>query len=313
MSAIPDRVSMDRASAHFWPFYYLLGVRIDGRERLGDVHEFCVSEQWAMVRSKGPDGRPYADLKGRYIVQKVHGLIEPYLKKPIPGQKTIGDAERVRAAEAKRARAKPRNSKGPEVGKMSAMKISSEKQTNSVGRWLGKSVVYGKEDDHATPYMTRYWIGRLRIHIFHRGDQDPDCHDHPWDFWTFPLTPYVEEVARQTAQKGDYDENYAKRSTDEFEVTRQVVPAWRLTFRRAEHCHRVLGHFSGTFFATGRFEGWSKRETFPEVDDGPVVTLVWRGGSRRKWGFLKTRDGKWCWVDWKSYVFRNGKYAPCED
>lgn len=32
---IPDRVSIDASSPHYWPTYYLLGVKIDGRERLG--------------------------------------------------------------------------------------------------------------------------------------------------------------------------------------------------------------------------------------------------------------------------------------
>ena len=76
-----------------------------------------------------------------------------------------------------------------------ALEESAKKQTSSAGRWWGRSVIYGKEDEHATPYMTRYWIGRLRLHLFHRGDQDPDCHDHPWGFWTFPFRSYVEEVA----------------------------------------------------------------------------------------------------------------------
>lgn len=101
---IPDHVSIDRASPHFWDCYYLLGVKIDGRERLGDVHEFCVSEGWAMVRAKGLDGRPYDDGTGHFAMQKVEGKIEPYLKKPLPGQKTLGDAERINAAEAKRQR-----------------------------------------------------------------------------------------------------------------------------------------------------------------------------------------------------------------
>lgn len=101
---IPDHVSIDTASPHFWPTYYLLGVRIDGRERLGDVHEFCVSEGWAMVRAKGPDGRPYDDGTGHFAMEKIVGKIEPYLKKPLPGQKTLADAERIRAAEEKRAR-----------------------------------------------------------------------------------------------------------------------------------------------------------------------------------------------------------------
>jgi hypothetical protein len=35
---------------------------------------------------------------------------------------------------------------------------------------------------NGSPYMTRIWIGRLRLHIFYRGDTEPDAHDHPWEF-----------------------------------------------------------------------------------------------------------------------------------
>lgn len=144
-------------------------------------------------------------------------------------------------------------------------------QTSSAGRFMGKSVIYGKEDEHATPYMTRYWIGRLRLHIFHRGDQDPDCHDHPWDFWTFPLTPYVEEVAEPTGW-GEYEAN-------------------------------------GNTYS---YPLDSDEARFSPLAFAPIVTFVWRSKDKRKWGFLKHRDGKWCWVHWKDYVFGGGKSAPCE-
>lgn len=49
-------------------------------------------------------------------------------------------------------------------------------------------------------YLTRIKLSpkikgyRLMLHIFWEGDPDPDCHDHPWDFYTFPLVSYDEEV-----------------------------------------------------------------------------------------------------------------------
>lgn len=81
----------------------------------------------------------------------------------------------------------------------------------------------------------------------------------------------------------------------------QVVPAWRPNHRPATHTHRVLGHYAGF-----------RDKGVPAVDSRPIVTLVWRGKDERKWGFLKHRDGRWCWVHWKSYVFGGGKSAPCE-
>jgi len=179
-----------------------------------------------------------------------------------------------------------------------AFEESAKKQTTSSDRLWGRSVVYGKEDEHATPYMTRYWIGRLRLHIFYRGDQDPDCHDHPWDFWTFPLTAYVEEVANPDLAFLGREQTVVFLADEKNPAcSRNVVPAWRLSFRPAEHCHRVLGKWYGK-----------------HTDSGPgrVVTIVWRSGKKRPWGFLKHRDGRWCWIAWREYVFGGGKHAPCE-
>ncbi len=169
--------------------------------------------------------------------------------------------------------------------------ITGKKEASSADRFMGRSTIWGKDGEHRTPYMTRWWIGRLRLHIFYRGDQDPDCHDHPWDFWTFPLTPYVEEVVCW------HPEHHF--------TFWQVVPALRFTFRPAEHTHRVIG----------RYDGWFPDFTAQpciETNDKKVITIVWRSKDKRKWGFLKNRDGRWCWTPWKEYVFGNGKSAPCE-
>lgn len=125
------------------------------------------------------------------------------------------------------------------------------------------------------PYMTRAWIGKLRLHVFHRGDGDPDCHDHPWDFWTFPLTTYREEVRRPNGRK---------------EV--RIVRAGRPHFRPAEFAHRVIDRVLGR---------------------GKIVTIVWRSGKGRDWGFWRDRPHETCWVPWRRYVFEGGKDAPCSD
>lgn len=137
-------------------------------------------------------------------------------------------------------------------------------------------------------YLTQSWIGRLRLHIFHRGDPDPDPHDHPWSFWTFPLTPYVEEVV-----KFDREHPY---------VITQTVPAFRLSFREAHHTHRVLGRSKGsTTCARGE----------DMLREGKIITLVWRARASRHWGFLKSRDGRWCWILARDYILGGGKEAPC--
>lgn len=167
-------------------------------------------------------------------------------------------------------------------------------------RFIGFATIYGAHGEHETSYLTRAWIGRFRLHIFHRGDADPDCHDHPWPFWTFPLTSYVEEVAEWDPAQGT------------FRKRRQLVRAFRLHYRPATHCHRVLGRaaphqgYTGTSGPDGRFE------LVPDVDGRRIVTIVWRGRGGRPWGFLKNRNGRWCWTHWREYVFGGGKHAPCE-
>lgn len=166
---------------------------------------------------------------------------------------------------------------------------------SSAGRWAGIQTIYGADtpDRPEKPYMTRLWLGRLRLHIFHRGDADPDCHDHPWDFWTFPLNSYVEEVAisiRQAVPEGQ------PQPKPKFGTFKQVVESGRWTYRPAIHCHRVLGPVRRHWLLGER-----------------IVTIVWRGQASRAWGFLKLRDGRWCWQFWREYVYEGGKNAPCGD
>lgn len=139
---------------------------------------------------------------------------------------------------------------------------------------MGRSTIYGRGGDAGRPYLTRLWIGRLRLHIFHKGDQDPDPHDHPWDFWTFPLMAYWEMVF------------YPRTGTERLEIVR----AWRPSFRPATHTHRVIGSVNGR----------------------ALITLVWRGPVKRGWGFwAKVTDdqGRWDkgprkrrWTRWDQYL-----------
>lgn len=190
------------------------------------------------------------------------------------------------------------------------MENGMKNQTTSAGRFMGRSTIYEKGNDGA-PYMTRYWFGRLRLHIFYRGDLDPDHHDHPWAFWTFPLTSYVEEVVHPDIAFAGRDQTVVCKSGPT--TARQIVKAFRLHYRPATHTHRVLGRvLPGVSIRTYRAPDGGREEWGPESTDGKIVTIVWRGPDERRWGFLKNRDGRWCWVHWKEYVFGNGKSAPCE-
>lgn len=197
---------------------------------------------------------------------------------------------------------------------------------SSAGRFWGWNTIYGRDGEHGSPYMTRVWFWGLRLHIFHRPDLDEDCHDHPWDFTTFPIWPihgYVEEVvdgdlaflAREQTVVAPQNFRVMGRTKTQQAKSLQVVPAFRFSFRPATHCHRVLGAYSGKMVADLMPSADAPEgviHEYPQTVGGKIVTLVWRGKPNRAWGFLKNRDGKWCWIAWRDYVFAGGKDGPCQ-
>jgi hypothetical protein len=71
------------------------------------------------------------------------------------------------------------------------------------------------------PYLERWiiWCGiSLRLHKFHKGDDDRAYHDHPWWFISLPIGSYQEHTPQNTPKK---------------------IKACRLYFRRAKHQHIV--------------------------------------------------------------------------
>jgi hypothetical protein len=140
------------------------------------------------------------------------------------------------------------------------------------------------------PYLDRYilYVGgpTLRLHKFWRGDDDRAFHDHPWTFWTFPLTSYVERVstpfmdfkratARETATSGALYTPIEARH-----VSEEIVRAWRLHNRPATYQHIVIGRLDG-----------SKK---------PFWTFVISTNYQRRWGFWP-RAGEFVpWRDWPS-------------
>lgn len=105
---IPNHVCIDEGHPHFWKHFRHLGVKIDGKERLGDVHEFNVAEGWATVRVKNDIGQFKIDPANtrRFLLERITGKIEPYLKKPLPMAPAFGasDVAAISAAQAKRER-----------------------------------------------------------------------------------------------------------------------------------------------------------------------------------------------------------------
>jgi len=75
--------------------------------------------------------------------------------------------------------------------------------------------------DNGEVYLERWviWCGiTLRLHKFHKGDDDRAFHDHPWWFVTLPLQSYVEKTPTQSAAR---------------------VGRWRPHYRPAAHRHIV--------------------------------------------------------------------------
>ena len=152
---------------------------------------------------------------------------------------------------------------------------------------LGPLVVktlHGQEGDAWTPYLTRVSIGRLSLHLFWRGDADQECHDHPWDFWTFPLRRAgYREMVRETWEfeavgKGMWN-GLSKAWTSHPEIENHV-PGWRWSYRPAEYAHRVLSNRDGS----------------------TIVTLIWKSPKRREWGFYCPQG----WRHWKAFLDRRG-------
>lgn len=141
------------------------------------------------------------------------------------------------------------------------------------------TTIFGRKGED--PYKTDVQLGRLALHIFWRGDVDPDPHDHQHAFWTFPFVGYREEVLDLTTCKKH--EN--------------VVAAFRLHHRKAEYVHRLTGREDGRGMMLPL-----ATETFRQ----PVVTLVWRGKKRREWGFWVHGpvDYGYEYVPWREYIGR---------
>lgn len=72
---IPDRVSLEEDSPHYFPHWRRIGVRYNGGE-CQSVVEFCVSEGW-MRSQVFHGGRPKQE-RGRFVTVTRSGTIEPY-------------------------------------------------------------------------------------------------------------------------------------------------------------------------------------------------------------------------------------------
>jgi hypothetical protein len=165
-----------------------------------------------------------------------------------------------------------------------------------LGTWLPSFETIKGAKGNKDKYLSRMVWGRLRIHCFHRGDNDPDCHDHQWDFWTFPLSRhgYYEEVMMKLPKGTYYKRN-------------NRVNGWSWTAVKAEHRHRVLWP-AKTFYMHQESDRYisDRRKAGVKSDKWPIWTIVWTGPIRRpKWGFWILGEDRMNprFIDWKTYIF----------
>ncbi|TIP24864.1 MAG: hypothetical protein E5X67_27210 [Mesorhizobium sp.] len=166
-------------------------------------------------------------------------------------------------------------------------------------RFFGFETIYGVDGEHATPFLTRIRTGRLRIHIFHRGDADPEAPDAC-------VRPVGMTSAMPARPGGTHSSNPGR------QPLRRSLSAERS--RNPTGDRAGLGRYDSLAtmeVVIGAFV-FGARRVPPQCQPGKIITIVWQGKSNRKWGFLRNRDGNWCWTPWREYVFGGGKHAPCE-
>lgn len=122
-------------------------------------------------------------------------------------------------------------------------------------------------------------LPQLYLHCFYRSDDDPDPHDHPWDFFSLVLWGgYIDEVWRGFDGTGPLGA-----------VGRVPVGSIRrgtgaLCFRRAEHIHRahLMNHNRRTWTLILRMP--KRRPWFFWTDAGPVHWEVYLRDKRGQEG-----------------------------
>lgn len=112
--------------------------------------------------------------------------------------------------------------------------------------------------------------GNLYLHHIMRSDDDPDPHDHPWDFSSLILKAGYDD------EQWQWNTRYQKRDFTGYERVRPGM----LVRRKAEHVHRVRLKLDG------------------RGNEIPCWSLVRTGPYRRNWHFLK----QWGYQLWWEYL-----------
>ncbi len=133
-----------------------------------------------------------------------------------------------------------------------------------------------------TLYLRRWFIFRSKyfniyLHHIARPDEDPDPHDHPWNFLSVLL-------------RGGYTEA-------QYKMGILNLPPSPLT--NVTSCYRRL--YLGTTTRSCPSIGYRKAETVHQIETVKpnTWTLVFTGRDRRDWGFVDFWKG---WIFWREYL-----------
>lgn len=162
-------------------------------------------------------------------------------------------------------------------------------------------------DGQEVVYLRRFFLfksrwGNIYLHHILRSDDDPDPHDHPWDFTSLILRGgYVDESYRWlNAGQCTVDITTPPSSLrvvtplekgQRFGPVLQEVKPFTVQRRKAEHIHRVILDTRCTGKDLHHGQSWCGETT-------PAWTLVFTGPYRRDWNFV-TKQG---FVPWKKYL-----------
>jgi hypothetical protein len=176
--------------------------------------------------------------------------------------------------------------------------MSNPVQPSLIERLLCKLFPYTDilRDDSPDIYLRRFFLyprdkdfgknkgkGRLYLHKFYRGDEDPHLHDHPWSFTSLILTRgYWEETPLQGS----------------------IVPLGYTFLTSPDGTEHRKMKFYPRFSLLRRPDEWKHRVILK--DNTPVWTIVKTAPKSRSWGFWIRET----FCPWRQY---NNGVCWCEE